>query len=376
MDQTARASETTDQGPSSWGRLEIGARVGDRYRLVGDIGEGGMGHVYEAWDERESCMVALKVMSPRWTGNEVARKRFLREVEATRAVRHPNVVEVYDAGFIDDERLRPYLVMERLYGVSLWHHVHCPIQGKGPLDLELAVELMEQAADALQASHRAGVIHRDVKPENFHLTRSPLGAPVLKLLDFGLVRIQHGDHPKLTQEGTFVGTPEYMAPELALGEGGSKRTDVYGLASTFFELVTGEMPFSGENQIEVITKKRNERAPRLSEAAPDRTFPPEMEAVVACALARDPAARPHDPHELARELRLSLERPGSLPASPPPTRPEGKRAGQRAPRLFTPSDPERSRLQWLMVATLLLVALAIAALGVFDVPVLDAINGR
>ena len=366
MPRSNTARVRVDQPPSSWERLEIGTRLADRYRLLGDIGEGGMGHVYEAWDERESCMVAVKVMSAKWTGNEVARERFIREVEATRAVRHPNVVEVYEAGFIDDDRQRPYLVMERLYGVSLWHHVHCPIQGNGPMELELAVELMEQAADALRASHRAGVIHRDVKPENFHLTRGPLGAPVLKLLDFGLVRLEYGNHPKLTREGTFVGTPEYMAPELATGGDGSRRTDVYGLASTFFELVTGEMPFNGETHLEVLTQKQRVNAPTLSEAKPDREFPPMMEAVIARALARDPTERHHDIHQLAQELRLSLDRPSS-PTLAPESRP-------RAPRLFAPREPKASPLRWLMVAALVLVAAAIVALGVLDLPAFEALG--
>lgn len=342
-------SEPAGGPPSSgWGRLESGARVGERYRLLADIGEGGMGHVYEAWDERRSCMVALKVMSPEWTGDRVARERFVREVEATRAVRHPNVVEIYDAGFIDDERQRPYLVMERLYGVSLWHLVHCPIQGKGPMDLELAVELMDQAADALRASHRAGVIHRDVKPENFHLTRGPLGAPTLKLLDFGLVRIEHGHRPKLTHAGTYVGTPEYMAPELARGDDGGRRTDVYGLASTFFELVTGRMPFNGESKLELLTQKQRQEAPTLGEANAERDYPEAMEAVVARGLARDPAARQPDPHHFARDLRLSLERPNALPATPP-ARPASRRP-----------------LRWLMVAALVLVAATILAIGVLE----------
>jgi len=317
-----------------------------------------MGHVYEAWDERESMMVAVKVMSAKWTGNAVARERFVREVEASRAVRHPNVVEVYDAGFIDDEERRPYLVMERLYGLSLWHLVHCSIQGQGPMDLELAVQLMEQAADALRASHRVGVIHRDVKPENFHLTRGPLGAPVLKLLDFGLVRIQHGDRPDITQAGIYVGTPEYMAPELAEGDDGSRRTDVYGLASTFFELVTGRMPFEAESQVQVIAEKRRRDAPTLSETNPQRSYPAAMERVVAQALERDPADRQRDPHTFAEELRLSLE-------------------GRLAPTAASTTQPS-SRWRWLMLAVLLLVAAATAmALGTADAPAtMTGLSGR
>jgi serine/threonine protein kinase len=348
-------TERPDAGPSSWSELELGARVGGRYRLLGSIGEGGMGHVYEAWDERESRMVAVKVMSAKWTGNAIARERFVREVEASRAVRHPNVVEVYDAGFLDEERQRPYLVMERLYGVSLWHLVHCRIQGQGPMDLELAVELMEQAADALRASHRVGVIHRDVKPENFHLTRGPLGASVLKLLDFGLVRIQHGERPDITRAGTFVGTPEYMAPELAEGGDGSRRTDVYGLASTFFELVTGKMPFEGETQREVIVEKRERPAPTLSAALPTRPFPPAMERVVARGLARDPAERQPDPHTFAVELRLAMQ-------------------GKLEPETEPPAAPRRR--WWMVAAALLLVAAAaVVALGALDAPV-AAFSGR
>jgi len=342
--------------PSSWSELEIGARVGARYRLLGNIGEGGMGHVYEAWDERESVMVAVKVMSAKWTGNAIARERFVREVEASRAVRHPNVVEVYDAGFLDDDRQRPYLVMERLYGISLWHLLHCPIQGQGPMALETAVELMEQAADALHASHRVGVIHRDVKPENFHLTRGPLGEPVLKLLDFGLVRITHGTRADITRDGTYVGTPEYMAPELAEGDDGSRRTDVYGLASTFFELVTGRMPFEGESQVEVIVDKRENAAPTLSEANPKRAFPSAMERVIAKALARDPDRRQRDPHELARDLRLALE--GRLVVE------------EAAPA------PKSSRRRLLVAAFVLLVVVvvgAVLALGALEPP---SLSGR
>lgn len=355
-------TERSADPPSSWSELEIGTRIGGRYRLLGNIGEGGMGHVYEAWDERESKMVAVKVMSEKWTGNAIARERFVREVEASRAVRHANVVEVYDAGFLDDEQERPYLVMERLYGTSLWHLVHCPIRGRGPMGLEPAVELMEQAADALRASHRAGVIHRDVKPENFHLTRGPLGAPVLKLLDFGLVRIQYGDRADITRAGTFVGTPEYMAPELAEGDDGSQRTDVYGLASTFFELVTGRMPFEGKSQVEVIAEKKRRPAPTLSEAAPKIAFPAAMERVVARALSRDPAERQRDPHQLARELRLSLE---------------GRLAPDKSAPTAVPMTPARWRW-WMVAAILLMAAAAVVALGALDplMAAATALNGR
>ena len=287
-------------------RLDIGSLLDGRYRLLGEIGEGGMGRVYEAYDETLGQMVAVKVMSPKWAGDAKARARFLREVQATQRIHHPNVVAVYGAGFSDTERTRPYLAMERLYGVSLWHYVHCPIQGHGPMELDLAVALMEQAASALEATHQAGVIHRDVKPENFLLTRGPHDEPIIKLLDFGLVQADFAQGRKLTEEGTFVGTPEYMAPELAFGHEASPSTDVYGLASAFYELVTGKMAFSGKTHFEIISQKQKKRAPTLSEGNTERQYPRVLEMVIARALSRSPEKRQKNPRELARQLRAAL----------------------------------------------------------------------
>ena len=300
-----------------------------------------MGRVYEAYDETRGHMVAVKVMSPKWANDEKARARFLREVEATKRIRHPNVVEVYGAGFCDEEENRPYLAMERLYGTSLWHYVHCPIQGHGPVAIEMAVDLMEQAAEALEATHEAGVIHRDVKPENFLLTRGPDDEPVIKLLDFGLVQVAFGEGPKLTEEGTFVGTPEYMAPELAFGHPASPRTDVYGLASAFYELVTGKMAFSGKTHFEIISKKQKNRAPSLSEGNAAIEFRPAMEEVIARALSRSPEKRQTNPAELTRELRATLH--GEVPVEAEPAAVTLPRdTSESGPRRRAPSLPPES----------------------------------
>ncbi|MAQ15483.1 MAG: hypothetical protein CMN30_11895 [Sandaracinus sp.] len=327
--------ESKAKGP----RLDVGSLLDDRYRLLGEIGEGGMGRVYEAYDETRGQMVAVKVMSPKWANDDKARARFMREVEATKRIRHPNVVEVYGAGFCDEEQNRPYLAMERLYGTSLWHYVHCPVQGHGPVDVPMAVDLMEQAAQALEATHEAGVIHRDVKPENFLLTRGPNDEPIIKLLDFGLVQVSFGEGPKLTEEGTFVGTPEYMAPELAFGHPASPRTDVYGLASAFYELVTGKMAFSGKTHFEIISKKQKNRAPTLSEGNGSLEFSPAMEDVIARALSRSPEKRQENPSALARELRRTLE--GKAPQTE--NRGAAVAAAPRAPKISEHESGPRRR---------------------------------
>lgn len=333
------SSRLVESAPTEAGKLqarqtdcppvERGTLLAGRYRVLGELGEGGMGTVYDAFDERTGRPVAVKVLARRWSHEERARERFLREARATQAMRHPNVIEVYEYGVLEEESdQRPYLAMERLEGETLWHRIN----REGTMVLDDVLPLVDQTAVALAEVHARGVLHRDVKPENLFLHRIGRGHEMLKLLDFGLV-LDDEDEERLTQEGCFVGTPEYMAPELAQGRDAGPATDVYGLAASVFEALTGHPPHRGSSHFQVLVKKQNSPAPRLEEVGPG-PYSEAVERVIATALDRNPSKRQQSTMAFAAELRHASSAKGSgprrRPTAPTPT---------PAPRLDV--EPER-----------------------------------
>ena len=255
-----------------------------RYRLEAQLGRGGMAAVFSGVDEELGRRVAVKVLAEHLADDEEIRRRFLREARLAGRLNHPNVVRVYDIGERDG---RPFIVMELVEGENL----AALLVREGPVDPRRSVELALQACAGLDHAHRAGLVHRDVKPANL-LVRAD---GTLKVADFGIARIADAA-TRLTQAGTILGTASYLAPEQADGGEVTAATDVYGLGAVLYELLAGHPPFRADSIPELVLRQQRGEIEPLSGVAA------ELERVVMRALERDPARRPGSAAELAREL--------------------------------------------------------------------------
>ena len=257
-------------------------RILGRYRLDKIIGQGGMGRLFEAFDEKLDRAVAVKILrADRFTDGAV-RMRFEQEARAIARIDHPGVVAIHDSGEIEDGSL--FLVMELLRGGDLGLVIR--LHGRGR-PLEVAAMLRE-AGSALYAAHRAGFIHRDIKPENIFLVQEGERQRV-KVLDFGIARPLNADM-RLTQTGSFVGTPAYMAPEQMTGGMGDPRSDLYSLAAVALEALSGRRVTPGDDLAQIFNDVLHAPRPRLSSQL--EGVPVGVDEAFASALARDPADRP------------------------------------------------------------------------------------
>jgi serine/threonine-protein kinase len=266
---------------------------GGRYRLDRPLGHGGMATVFLARDEELDRPVAIKLLAEHLAGDSAFRERFLREARLAARLSHPNVVSVYDAGEAEDGR--PYIVMEYVPGTTLAE--------VGRLPAGEAVALVLQACDGLAHAHDAGLVHRDVKPQNLLLRDDG----VLKVADFGIARA--AETTALTQVGTVLGTAAYLSPEQALGEHVTPATDVYALGAVLYELLAGRPPYELDSLADLAAKQRDEPITPVGELAPGVST--QVENAVMRALARNPAYRPATAAAFAHELGATarLERP-------------------------------------------------------------------
>jgi serine/threonine-protein kinase len=305
--------------------------VAGRYRLLRTLGHGGMAVVELAEDVELRRTVAIKLLADGFARDAEIRKRFLREARLAAGLSHPNVVRVYDAG---EHEGRPYFVMEYIEGETLADLV----RREGPLEPPRAVELVVQACAGIEAAHVAGLVHRDVKPQN--LLMRPDG--VLKVVDFGIARPAAGT--RLTEVGTVLGSAAYMAPEQLDGGQATAAADVYGLGAVLYELLTARPPRAADTIAE-LTVAEPITAPRDIVDS----IPPALERTVMRCLARLSAARPGSAAALARELAgttpASAPRPRSTTTTTP--RPQAARKRRRPSRTL------------LVALAALLVALAV-----------------
>ncbi|MFB7613891.1 Stk1 family PASTA domain-containing Ser/Thr kinase [Kitasatospora sp. NPDC056181] len=289
----------------------IGTLLDGRYRVGQRIAAGGMSTVYRGTDTRLDRVVALKVMHPSLAGDEDFTGRFIREAKAVARLAHPNVVNVFDQG-ADGGVV--FLAMEYVPGRTL----RDLLRDRGALSIRAALDVLEPVLAALGAAHRAGLVHRDVKPENVLITDGGL----VKVADFGLVRVLNAADGAATSgtatSGTVLGTVSYLAPEqIRPGDETDQRVDVYAAGILLYEMLTGHRPHTGENPVQVMYRHLHEDVP-----APSLTVPgivPGLDAIVAGACARDPQARPYDAVELLAALqrvRRTLT-PAQLDAEPP-----------------------------------------------------------
>ncbi len=263
--------------PGSLGRL-------GHYEVLEVVGRGAFGTVLRAFDEKLQRVVAIKVMSPEMASTSPARKRFLREAQASAAIRHEHVVSVYAV----EEKPIPYLVMEFIPGRTLQQR----LDERGPLDVPTILRLGRQIAEGLAAAHSQDLIHRDIKPGNILLEAGVLDK--VKITDFGLARA--ADDASLTQSGTIAGTPMYMAPEQAMGHKLDQRADLFSFGSVLYQMVSGRPPFRAPSALAVL-KRVVEETPR-----PIREIIPETPQWLCDIITKLHAKKPDDRYQSAREV--------------------------------------------------------------------------
>ncbi len=329
--------------------LAPGTLVSGKYQLVERLGGGGMGEVYRAEHVLAGRTVALKILRPEFADDANLTKRFFQEAQAANKIHHPNIVDVLDAGFSEQG---PYVAMECLEGMSL----SAALARLGPLPVGTSLAILLPTLDALDAAHRHGIVHRDLKPENIFLMRMPRedrgvergrsGEVRVKLLDFGIAKVldMTGGPSPQTHTGIVFGTPDYLSPEQAAGDGiVDGRSDLFAVGIVLFELVTGHRPFESPSAVATAYKIVHAAAPALESFGvhPD----PRLQAALDVALAKSPADRfssaaafadalaPMVPDGAARReaLRNTLER--ALAVAPSPT------ASSQTPGPVEPAQP-------------------------------------
>ena len=278
--------------------------VNDRYRLGDVIGTGGMSEVYRATDSLLGRDVAIKMLRPEMARDVNFRERFRKEAQNSGRLNHPNIVAVYDTGEADEDGMAiPYIVMELVHGRTLRDLV----REDGPLSPREAAQVLIPVAHALQASHDAGIIHRDVKPANIMITNTGQ----VKVMDFGIARALDDSTSAMTQTSAVIGTAQYLSPEQAQGKPADARSDVYALGCVLYESVTGHAPFEGETPFAVAYQHVQEEPNAPSESLdPDSLTPTErvnLDAVVLTSMAKDPMDR----YQSAQEFGADLERMSS-----------------------------------------------------------------
>jgi serine/threonine-protein kinase len=291
-----------------------GQVVVGRYRIVRQLGRGGMGAVYEAIQLSMNRPVAMKLIHPTLAEDEELVQRFHREMQVTSSIVHPNTVSVLDFGATETGQL--FLVMELLDGRSL----AAVLRDEGALPVERIVHIGKQVLRALAAAHHEGIVHRDLKPENVMLQDRFDERDAVKVLDFGIARVLEpgANAPAMTMEGTLLGTPGYMSPEQATGKPVGPASDLYSFGVLLYQMATGGLPYSGTTIQELLVKQVTE-PPRPPSAIAPGKVDPRLEALILELLVKDPAARPSSAAALQARLEACLDRisiPGLDPHQP------------------------------------------------------------
>ncbi len=268
--------------------LEPGQLLGQRYEVLQILGEGGMGAVYKARDVELNRMVALKVIRPDLATNQSIIDRFKQELLLATQVTHKNVIRIYDLSEADGMK---FITMEYVEGEDL----RGLMQKKGKLAPEEAVEIMQQTCRALEAAHSAGIIHRDLKPQNIMLGKDDH----VFVSDFGLAK-SLGEVGGMTQSGDMLGTPRYMAPEQVDAKHVDARTDIYALGLIFYEMLTGDVPFTAETTLQLMYKRAHETPPAPKTIAPN--IPDWLNNIIMTCLERDPANRYQSAQEILDDV--------------------------------------------------------------------------
>ena len=349
-----------------------GTIIDERYRVISRIGTGGMADVFLAEDLQLGRRVAVKILHRRFAEDQEFVERFRREASSAASLSHPNIVSVFDRGEWDGTY---WIAMEYLPGLSL----KTMVREQGPLEPVVAIDYVTQMLRAARFAHRRGVIHRDLKPHNVIVDEDGR----VRVTDFGIARAGASD---MTQTGSIMGTAQYLSPEQAQGHAVTAASDLYAIGIVLYELLTGSLPFDGETAVTIALKQVSEAPMPPSTLNP--AVPPSLDAVVLCALAKDPAARFADADafiaalERVRSELISdghataqfavIEAP-AVAAHGPGTAPPPPRTALAVPALQPPAQPpepeedeeedgEGRRWWWIAGAVALVVAAVVAAL--------------
>ena len=344
--------------------------LGDRYILGPLLGRGGMAMVRRARDTRLERDVAIKLLKADLAGDPVFQERFRREAHAAAGLNHPNIVSVYDTGEYFDETsglMIPYIVMELVQGHTLREILH---DGRRIQPVK-ALELTQSVLNALDNSHRHGIIHRDIKPANVMLTTTGQ----VKVMDFGIARAVSDTAASMTQTASVIGTPQYLSPEQIRGETVDRRSDLYATGCLLYELLTGQPPFEGDSPVSLAYQ--HVRSTPVPPSEIDPLVSAQMDAVVLKSLAKAPADRYQTAHEMQEDIsrlltgqKVQVLIPPAVQDTPPETiapadktsvmPPPKELADAKGPaRALEPEEEERSNLSKI-IAIVLGVMLVIA----------------
>ncbi|MFN8390301.1 MAG: protein kinase [Bdellovibrionota bacterium] len=299
--------EPTSSNPGS-GATDplIGTIFGGKYTVKEKVGAGGMGGVYRAEHQLMNRVVALKVLRSNFATDSTLLKRFHHEAKAASQISHPNAVTLFDYGVENDV---PYLVMEFIDGRTL----KSLIAAESPLPIPRVKEILRQICAALYEAHKIGLVHRDIKPDNFMIRKNDRGEDVVKVLDFGVSKsiglTDFNTDSQLTQEGTIIGTPQYIAPEQCQGKELDTRCDIYSLGAVVYEMLSGEAPFRAPTVLELLVKVLHHDAEPLRKLRPDLNFPPEIDRVVMKCLSKKPEERFSTVTELYEAFAAAVPEP-------------------------------------------------------------------
>ena len=300
----------------------VGTILEGRYRIIRQLGEGGMGVVYEGEHVAIEKRFAIKVLKEEVSGQSEVVARFRQEARSASRIGHPNIVDVTDFG--ETPNGQAFFVMELMDG----HDLALLLAREKALPVQRAVAIIRQVLKALDAAHKQGIVHRDMKPENIFLAKRG-GEEVAKILDFGIAKIT-GTAKKgqrLTQAGMIFGTPTYMSPEQAQGKDPDNGTDIYSVGVILWEMLAGRPPFTGENYMDVLSQHVFAQPPPLNEANPGISIPPGLEQVVLRAMAKERWARYQTAGEMLADIEKTLRSeplgqpaPAPVVKEPPTTR--------------------------------------------------------
>ena len=267
--------------------LSAGSSLAGKYKIIEVLGRGGMGIVYKAEDTKLKRIVALKFLPPELIQNEEAKERFVLEAQAAAALSHPNICTIHE---IDEEEGKSFIAMECVEGQTLRAKIE-----KGPLELDEALDIAIQVAEGLEAAHKKGIIHRDVKSANIMVTEKGQA----KVMDFGLAKVKGAT--LLTREGTTLGTVAYMSPEQAKAKEVDHRSDIWSLGIVLYEMLSGQLPFKGEREASILYSVVHEEPKPLKEIK--RGLPLELQQIITRALKKRPESRYSSAAEIIKDLR-------------------------------------------------------------------------
>ena len=336
----------------------INSLFDERYRIIRKLGTGGMANVYLAEDEVLGRRVAIKILNDRHAGDDQFVERFRREAKNAAGLSHPNIVSIYDRGEAEGTY---YIAMEYLDGRSLKEL----IVARGPAPIHLAIDYARQILAAIRFAHRHGIVHRDIKPHNVLVD----GEGRLKVTDFGIAR---AGTSQMTEAGSIIGTAQYLSPEQARGAPVDQTSDLYSVGVVLYELLTGQVPFSGDTPVEIAMKHLSSVPEPPS--AKRAEVPRDLDLVVMRALAKDPAERYHSAEEMDADLRrinrgvaispATEEAATAIISRPPPTAatevgPPRPPVSYAPPAAYYDYDEPPRRAIWPWLVALLFVAGAV-----------------